>query len=109
MMLLKIFTRNLEYLLSLSKEESILSRETSQVAFFFFRIMPYFSTKTFNPLSTTPQPRVDIRMRCSCLSLEESFLHFQQSEHFKKHFMNEPKAELARQKNVKYTIYVFKS
>ena len=50
---------------SLSKEQSILSRETIQNAFFFFfRIMPAFLTWACYPPSSTPQLSVST---CSCL------------------------------------------
>ena len=50
---------------SLSKEQSILSRETIQNAF-FHNFAP-FSTWAFYPLSSTPQS-VGTRMRSSCFS-----------------------------------------
>ena len=50
---------------SLSIEQSVLSRETIQ---FFFQNYDPFSAKNFYPLSSTQQPSVGTRMRCSCLS-----------------------------------------
>ena len=53
---------------SLPKEQSVLSRETIQNAF-IFRNMALFSTLTFCPVSSTPQPSVGTRMRYSCYGL----------------------------------------
>ena len=56
---------------SLFKEQSILSRETIENTFFLFaELRPVFSTETFYPLSSIPQPSVGTRMQCSCLSLQ---------------------------------------
>ena len=52
---------------SLSKEQSILSRETIQNAF-ISELCPPLSTLTFCPLLSTPQASVGTRMKCSCFS-----------------------------------------
>ena len=61
---------------SLSKEQSILSRETIQNA--FFQNCTHFSTWTFYPLSSIAQTSFDTRMRCSYLTFpavhDQSFI-----------------------------------
>ena len=50
----------------LSREQSIISRETLQNVFFFSELCS-FLTWTFCRLSSTQQPSVGTGMRCSCL------------------------------------------
>ena len=58
---------------SLSKEQSILSRETIQNAF-FFRLVLQFETWTFYPLSSTAQSNVGTCMRCSCIGQVQVYI-----------------------------------
>ena len=63
---------------SLSKEQSILSRETIQNSFFywfffFFQKYAPFPIFTFYPLSRTPQPSVGTHMQCFYLSFLQCF------------------------------------
>ena len=62
---------------SLSKEQSVVSRETIFQKSFFFSELCLFFVFPFHSLSSTPQPSVGTRMRCSCFTpCLESFLLF---------------------------------
>ena len=67
LLLLKIFTWNLEYVFTIQRAIHAIKGDNSRCSFFFFlKNYAPFSTKTFYPLSSTPQPSVGTCMWCSC-------------------------------------------
>ena len=64
LLLLKIFTYNLEYVFTIQRAIHTIKGDNSK-CIFFFRIMPL----TFYPLSSTPQPSAGTHIQCSCFCL----------------------------------------